>query len=82
MAVATLTKKGQVTIPKSVRDSLGLHTGDKLEFIITENGDALFKPVTKKIDDVFGRLHKPGQKPVSTEEMDAAIKQKIRTTYK
>jgi AbrB family looped-hinge helix DNA binding protein len=36
MTLATLTSKGQVTIPKQVRDSLRLHTGDKVEFVITE----------------------------------------------
>ncbi len=82
MAVATLTKKGQVTIPKAVRTSLGLHSGDKLEFVITETGEALLRPVTKKVDEVFGRLHKPGRKPVSVEEMDAAIKQKMRAASK
>lgn len=82
MALATLTNKGQVTIPKTVRDSLGLKTGDKVEFIITETGEALFRPVTRKVDDVFGRLHKPGRKPVSIEEMDAGIKEKMRTAFK
>lgn len=82
MALATLTNKGQVTIPKEVRDSLGLQTGDKLEFVITESGKALFRPVTKKVDDVFGRLHKPGRKSVSIEEMDDVIKQKMRAAFK
>ncbi len=82
MALATLTNKGQITNPKGVRDSLGLHTGDKLEFVINKNGEALFRPVTKKVDDVFGRLHKPGRKPVSIEEMDAVIKQKMRAAFK
>ena len=82
MALATLTNKGQVTIPKEVRDSMGLHPGDKLEFVITENGEALFKPVTKKVDDVFGRLYKHGRKPVSIEEMDAVIRQKMQESFK
>jgi len=67
MALATLTNKGQVTIPKAVRESLGLHSGDKLEFVIVENGKACIRPVTKKVDDVFGRLYKPEKKPVSVE---------------
>jgi hypothetical protein len=72
MAVATLTN----------RTSLGLHSGDKIEFFITETGEALLIPVTKKVDEVFGILHKPGRKPVSIEEMDAAINQKMRDAFK
>ncbi len=78
MALATLTNKGQVTIPKAVRESLGLHSGDKLEFVIVENGKACIRPVTKKVDDVFGRLYKPEKKPVPVEEMDEKIRQKMR----
>ena len=82
MALATLTNKGQITIPKVVRDSLHLQTGDKVDFIITRNGDALLKPVTKKVDDVFGRLHNPGRKPVSVEEMDSMIRHRLQATFK
>jgi AbrB family looped-hinge helix DNA binding protein len=82
MALATLTNKGQVTVPKAIRTSLGIHSGDKLEFVITDTGEALLIPVTKRVDEVFGILHKPGRKPVSIEEMDAAIKQKMREAFK
>jgi AbrB family looped-hinge helix DNA binding protein len=70
MSQTTLTSKGQVPIPKNVRDSLGLHVGDKIEFVITE-----------KVDDVFGILHKPGRPAVTVEEMEAGIKQKIRESF-
>ena len=82
MALATLTKKGQVTIPKEIRDSLGLHKGDKLEFVIDKNGGANLRPVCKKVDDVFGRLHKPERKSLSVEEMDDIIRQKIQVGFK
>jgi len=82
MSLATLTSKGQITIPKEIRDSLRLHTGDKVEFIITETKEALFRPVTKKVDDVFGKLHKPGRKPISVEEMDSVIRQKMQASFK
>ena len=82
MSLATLTSKGQVTIPKEIRDSLRLHTGDKVEFIITETKEALLRPVTKKVDDVFGKLHKPGRKPISVEEMDSVIRQKMQASFK
>lgn len=81
MTVATLTSKGQVTIPKEVRDSLHLHTGDKVEFVITESREALIRPITKKVDDVFGRLHTKERKPISIEEMDAGIRQKMQGNF-
>ena len=73
MALATLTSKGQVTIPKAIRESLRLHAGDKVEFVITENKEALLRPITRKVDDVFGRLHKTGRKPISVGKMDNGI---------
>ncbi len=82
MALATLTSKGQITIPKAVRNSLHLLAGDKIEFVITEDKEALLRPVTRKVDDVFGRLHKPGRKPVSIAKMDAGVRQKMRATFK
>jgi antitoxin PrlF len=78
MALATLTNKGQVTIPKAIRESLGLHSGDKLEFVLVESGKAFIRPVTKRVDEVFGRLYKSERKPVSVEEMDEKIRQKMR----
>ncbi len=78
MRVATLTSKGQVTIPKTVRQSLDLQAGDKIEFYINENGEAFLRPISRKVDAVFGRLHRPEQRPVLIEEMDDAIKEKIK----
>ncbi len=82
MALAILTSKGQVTIPKEIRTSLRLHAGDKVEFVITENREALLRPVTKKVDDIFGRLHRPGRKPITIKEMDAGIRQKMQESFK
>jgi AbrB family looped-hinge helix DNA binding protein len=82
VALATLTKKGQLTVPKPIRDSLGLHTGDKVEFSINKNGEAIFRPVTKRVDDVFGRLHKSERSPLSVEQMDAVIRQRTRARCK
>jgi len=59
-----------------------LHTGDKVEFVITETREALLRPITKKVDDVFGRLHKPGRKPISIEKMNAGIRQKMQESFK
>ena len=78
MALATLTTKGQVTIPKQVRDTLKLHTGDKIEIIVTENREALIRPISKKVDDIFRKLYKPTRKAVSVESMNDAIKNRMK----
>ncbi len=78
MPYATLTTKGQVTIPKEVRESLRLRTGDKIEFVIKESREAIIKPVSKKVDDVFCMLRKPGRKTLTTEEINSVIKKRMR----
>jgi antitoxin PrlF len=82
MTIATLTTKGQVTIPKDIRDMLRLHTGDKIEIVVTAEGEAVIRPVTKKVDDVFGRLRRPEQKAVTLEEMDNAVRKRIKDRFK
>ena len=82
MTLATITTKGQVTIPKIIRESLQLNTGDKIEFVLTDNKQALIKPVSVKVDDVYGRLHDPHRKPVSIETMDMVIRKKMKDTFK
>lgn len=78
MAHATLTCKGQVTIPKSIRDALHLSTGEKIEFILGDEDTVVLRPVTRKVDEVFGRLRKY-RKPasVSVEEMNEAISKRM-----
>ena len=74
MAQATLTSKGQVTIPKQIREALHLSTGEKIEFILGDANTVLLRPVTRKVDDVAGCLsqyRKPSA--VSVEQMNAAI---------
>lgn len=82
MSLTTITTKGQVTIPKKIRDSLDLHTGDKIEIIITKKGEAVLRAVTKKVDDIFGKLYKKDRKPVSVEDMNQAIKNRMKVKFK
>ncbi len=82
MVSATLTTKGQVTIPKKVRDSLRLHTGDKIEIIVINDREAIIRPISKKVDDVFCKLHKPDRKAVTTEAMNAIIRKKMQDLIK
>ena len=45
----TLTSKGQVTIPKRIRDSLGLKAGSKIDFVLNESGDVVVKPASARM---------------------------------
>ena len=73
MAIATLTSKGQITIPREVRDRLGLAEGDKLEFSIEEDGSVTLRPVTASVRGLYGFLRRRGRRPVSVEEMNRGI---------
>ena len=78
MALATLTSKGQVTIPKEIRESLHLHSGDKIEILVRESGEAIIRPVCQKVDDIFCKLKNINQKTLSVDDMDRAIKKRLR----
>ncbi len=72
--LATLTSKGQVTIPKKARAALNLDTGDRVEFIIDDDGRLFILPVTRSVKTLKGMLPKPAS-PISLEAMDEAIAQ-------
>ena len=65
--VATLTSKGQTTIPKEIRDSLGLRPGDRMTFTLMPDGTVIMRVKTKRVMDLAGVLHKKRRKPIATE---------------
>ena len=82
MTIATITSKGQVTIPKEIRDALTLNSGDKLEFEVNDRGDLLVRPVTRSVSDVFGRLQQSRPSAVTIEEMNRAIERRLSKSMK
>ncbi len=78
MPTATITTKGQVTIPKKVRDDLHLNTGDVIEIVIIRDGEAVMRPVTKKVSEVFSKLRENVKRTVSVEEMNEAVRSRFR----
>ena len=69
---ATITSKGQVTVPKPIRDKLHLRAGDKVEFMLEEDGNLRVAPVTASVTQLKGMLPKPSV-TLSIAEMDKAI---------
>lgn len=79
MITAKLTTRGQITIPKAVRESLHLHSGDRVAFVVHGHAEATMKPITKSVDEVFGRLHSPSQPHRTIEQMKAAVGERMRS---
>jgi AbrB family looped-hinge helix DNA binding protein len=75
MAITTITTKGQVTIPKEIRDYLNIDTGSKVDFVIDENGIVILIPLNVPVQSLSGILHRPGMKTATLEEMEIAIKE-------
>lgn len=71
METSTVTQKGQVTIPASIRKQLGLRTGDRVAFL-NEGGRVLVKPVQQKIDAAFGLIK--ARRSASLADFERAIK--------
>lgn len=72
MATATLSSKGQITVPKEVRDQLHLSTGDRVRFLTDAEGRVVMVPATISIAELRGCL--PARKrAVTIAEMDEAI---------
>ena len=82
MAIAKITSKGQITIPQEVRDSLNLHTGDKIDIHVTENGEAIITPIVKKVDEVFGFLKNSQVEAKTVEDINQGIKTKLKGKFK
>ena len=70
MYESSITRKGQTTIPKFVREALGVHAGDRLRYVITD-GDVRLLPL-RPISRLFGVLQHHGR-AVTVEEMEQAV---------
>ena len=69
MAIATMTSKGQMTIPKEIREGLKLKPHDKLSLVLLPDGTVLMRAKTRHFSDFYGSLHDPKRKPITLEQM-------------
>ena len=74
MSTTTLTSKGQLTLPKDIRDRLGLKPGDKLSCAVVGDDQIVMRRKTRDVSDLVGLLHVPGKR-ATIEEMNEAAKQ-------
>lgn len=73
MPTATVTSKGQVTIPAEVRLQLGIETGDRIDFIDIGQGQFAIVAATRSVKELKGIFRGRRKKPVSIEQMNQAI---------
>ena len=72
MTTATLTTKGQITVPAAVRQALDINAGDRVEFVEVAPGRYEFIAATQSVTALKGMFGQP-RKAVSIEQMNAAI---------
>ena len=82
MSHATITSKGQITIPKDVRNILHLESGGKVDFFINDNGEAVMRSLSKTTEEVFGILSSPKRRKVSVKEMDKKLRNTLKKRWK
>jgi AbrB family looped-hinge helix DNA binding protein len=76
MPHATLTTKGQIVIPKPIRDRLQLHPGDSVDFLLQDDGEVLLRPAVEDVASLKGCLRSRRRTPVAVEAMHQAIRQR------
>lgn len=77
MPYSKVTSKGQITIPKAVREVLGLEQGDRVAFRIGDDGVVVVEPQTVELLSLRGRL-RPRRRGVTADEMETVIRKGAR----
>jgi len=72
-SIATVSDKGQVTLPKPVRDRLGIAPGTKLGFEVDANGELRVRVLAQGSAALLGLLARPGEPVRSLSDMDAGV---------
>ena len=78
---ATLTSKGQITLPKEIRDRLGLDAGSMLDFQILEDNTLTARQVKPDARRIRGLLKSPHAVPPTVEQMDEAVSEYLRDRH-
>lgn len=79
--LATITSKGQVTVPKNIRDQLNIQAGTQLDFTLNDDGTISVRPLNRTALSIVGILKRPGQKAVTIEQMNDTIAEAASERY-
>ena len=79
--IVTLTSKGQLTLPKAIRDQMQLDAGSKLDFSVQEDGTLRARPM-RSVSSLFGIVKPPkGMKPATLQELKEARADHVAEKY-
>ncbi|HEY0783056.1 MAG TPA: AbrB/MazE/SpoVT family DNA-binding domain-containing protein [Thermoanaerobaculia bacterium] len=73
MSTTTLTSKGQITLPKEVRDHFHLGEGDRLDFVIASDGTVQVQPVVASYRELRGLMRKPRRPAPSDADLEREV---------
>lgn len=82
MTTATVSDKGQVTLPKPLRDQLGIRPGSRLEFVLGADGVLQLRVLASGSTALAGLLARPGEATRSLSEHEAAVTEVVRARAK
>jgi AbrB family looped-hinge helix DNA binding protein len=68
-----VTGKGQITVPRQIREHLQLRSGQKVQFSIDNDGRVVMRPMSARLSDLAGILGRP-KRSATLEEMDEAVR--------
>ncbi len=75
---STVTDKGQITLPKALRDKLGIRPGSKVEFALQPDDSVRMRVLARGSAGLFGLLAVPGEAARSLDEIDAGLTAAVR----
>ena len=76
--LSTVTDKGQITLPKALRDKLGIRPGSKVEFALQPDDTVRMRVLARGSAGLFGLLARPGDAARSLDELDAGVTAAVR----
>ena len=75
MPQSRLSSKGQLVIPKEVRDFLRVTAGDRIDFVVRDDGQVLIRPAVTELSDLRGLLARREGKGLTVDEMNEVIRE-------
>jgi len=76
MPSSKLSTRGQVVIPKEVRDFLDLRTGDRVDFVLRDDGQVVLRPAVVDVRELKGLLRCEGRSAITVEQMNEAVRKR------